>query len=581
MPNVVAMGKRQEDAIQIGRGESGAVRLDLNALIESRMLICANSGSGKSTLMRLIVERAAGCIPFIILDWEGEFVTLREKYDVVLVGSDGEIAIDVRSARLLARKLIELHASAVIDLGDLVEPEKKRKYAKEFLDALIELPRALWNPTIICIDEAHLLCPESGKAIDSAKSVINLCSVGRKRNLCAVLASQRISKLHKDALAEQKNIFIGNTWLDIDQKRAGDILGISNAARQHLRDLDKGEFYAFGPALLTKGVQRFQADDSLTKPPKTGERHKLIIPKASDVVSHIVSKLADLTQKAEEEIKSLEQAQRRINELERALRATPTTPQQVNTKDFEKRYQTEIDRERRLKEEAETNLRKLYEQVEMLKKQNAGLLSKMLEINQLSGVAKVDIEMTEPKPLPIQMPRREAIYKPSPVPLGRPVRPVVQSGAALGKAERAILTVLAQYPHGKPKAKVAVIAGYSHNGGGFNNALGSLRSKGFIEGSKDQLQITDVGVSALGDFTPLPTGRELAEYWMTQLGKAERLILEALVLHYPNPMTKDELGRYTGYEPNGGGFNNALGKLRTLELISGGKDALKASENLF
>ncbi len=36
----------------------------------------------------------------------------------------------------------------------------------------------------------------------------------------------------------------------------------------------------------------------------------------------------------------------------------------------------------------------------------------------------------------------------------------------------------------------------------------------------------------------------------------------------------------TGYEPNGGGFNNALSKLRTLELISG-RGELRASEDLF
>jgi hypothetical protein len=35
-----------------------------------------------------------------------------------------------------------------------------------------------------------------------------------------------------------------------------------------------------------------------------------------------------------------------------------------------------------------------------------------------------------------------------------------------------------------------------------------------------------------------------------------------------------------GYEANGGGFNNALGRLRTLELVRGRGD-LRASDNLF
>jgi len=36
----------------------------------------------------------------------------------------------------------------------------------------------------------------------------------------------------------------------------------------------------------------------------------------------------------------------------------------------------------------------------------------------------------------------------------------------------------------------------------------------------------------------------------------------------------------TGYEANGGGFNNALGRLRTLELVQG-RGELKASDDLF
>ena len=154
-------------------------------------------------------------------------------------------------------------------------------------------------------------------------------------------------------------------------------------------------------------------------------------------------------------------------------------------------------------------------------------------------------------------------------------------GLKLSKCERAILTVLAQYPEGRKKVQVAVVTGYSQNGGGFNNALSALRSRGLIEGGKEHLRIRDAGVQLLGDFEPLPMGRELVAYWMTQLGKAERAILQTLVNAYPGTLSKAGVASQTGYEPNGGGFNNALSKLRTLELLSGNKEALKASDNLF
>ena len=145
--------------------------------------------------------------------------------------------------------------------------------------------------------------------------------------------------------------------------------------------------------------------------------------------------------------------------------------------------------------------------------------------------------------------------------------------------ERKILTALAQYPRGRSKTQVAILTAYAARGGAFANYLGALRSKGFIEG-KDLLCITEAGLAVLGPHDPLPTGRELLEHWLKQLGKAERLILLHLAEIYPAAALKEDLGPATGYEPTGGAFNNAIGKLRTLELVTG-RGELRASEDLF
>jgi hypothetical protein len=49
---------------------------------------------------------------------------------------------------------------------------------------------------------------------------------------------------------------------------------------------------------------------------------------------------------------------------------------------------------------------------------------------------------------------------------------------------------------------------------------------------------------------------------------------------YPDPLTKEEVAAKAGYEANGGGFNNALGRLRALELVQG-RGKLRASNQLF
>jgi uncharacterized protein len=150
----------------------------------------------------------------------------------------------------------------------------------------------------------------------------------------------------------------------------------------------------------------------------------------------------------------------------------------------------------------------------------------------------------------------------------------------LAAGERRILTALAQYMEGRSKVQVAVLTGYAAAGGGFNNYLGALRSRGLIAGDGDRLTIAEAGIRALGSWEPLPAGSGLVDYWRARLGKAERLILEARTQAYPDPLTKQEVAAKAGYEASGGGFNNALGRLRTLELVQG-RGELKASNNLF
>jgi DNA helicase HerA-like ATPase len=102
-----------------------------------------------------------------------------------------------------------------------------------------------------------------------------LMSQGRKRGYAGIIATQRLSKLHKDAAAEANQRDYRATWLDADQARAGDALGLSKSDRLKLRDLEQGEFHAFGPAFRRPGVVHFRSDRVRTTHPRPGERHLL------------------------------------------------------------------------------------------------------------------------------------------------------------------------------------------------------------------------------------------------------------------------------------------------------------------
>src|SRR5579864_5666078 len=132
-------------SIVIGKYGTRNVQLDVDVLLRTRLLLQANSGKGKSWLLRRIAEQLFGKVQVVIIDPEGEFATLREKLDFVLVGKGGETAAHPRIAALTAQRLLELRASAVCDLYEM-KPQERHSYVQLFLESLIDAPKTLWHP---------------------------------------------------------------------------------------------------------------------------------------------------------------------------------------------------------------------------------------------------------------------------------------------------------------------------------------------------------------------------------------------------------------------------------------------------
>ncbi len=429
------------------------------------------------------------------------------------------------------------------------------------------------------LDEAHIYCPERGSGeAESTEAVISLMSQGRKRGYAGIIATQRLSKLHKDAAAETNNVIIGRTWLDADQVRAGDALGLSKADRLKLRDVGQGEFYAFGPALGQPGVVHFRSDQVRTTHPRPGKRHLLTAPAPSRAIRGVLGKFADLPQEAEDEIRSLDEARRRIAELERQIKHLKgaSGAQQIDPLVIERAVKFALEQERVAWQ------RKLDQGRVRFRQMTAALASTGQSLERIKELLEETEWLT--RHAADTALRSSANHRPERT--AKPANDHIASAEnldgplKLAAGERRILTALAQYPQGRSKVQVAVLTGYAVTGGGFNNYLGALRSHGMIQGDGEKLRITERGIRAVGSWEPLPTGSDLIDYWRSRLGKAERLIMETLTQAYPEALSKKEVAAKAGYEANGGGFNNAVGRLRTLELVQG-RGELRASDNLF
>jgi hypothetical protein len=88
-------------------------------------------------------------------------------------------------------------------------------------------------------------------------------------------------------------------------------------------------------------------------------------------------------------------------------------------------------------------------------------------------------------------------------------------------------------------------------------------------------------LTALGRFDPLPEGKALYQYWLSELGNSGAArMLAALYEAHPRKLSKEALGEAADISHTSGTFGTYLGTLRRLELVEG-RGELGVSEELF
>ncbi|SDB68793.1 hypothetical protein SAMN02927895_03288 [Belnapia rosea] len=242
-------------SIDLGQTDGGApALLDLEELLATRLLVQGNSGSGKSHLLRRLLEGSAAWVQQAVIDPEGDFVTLAERYGHLVI--DGA-AHSEAGLQLAAERIRQHRVSVVLDLEGL-DTEGQMRRAAAFLGGLFDVDRSHWTPMLVVVDEAQLFAPmAAGEVADEARKVslgamTNLMCRGRKRGLAGIIATQRLAKLAKNVAAEASNFLMGRTFLDIDMARAADLLGMEKRQAEMFRDLRQGHFMALGPALARR-----------------------------------------------------------------------------------------------------------------------------------------------------------------------------------------------------------------------------------------------------------------------------------------------------------------------------------------
>jgi len=604
-------------AFEIGPG----LKCDADRLVASRLLVQANSGGGKTRTLRRLLEQSHGKLQHLVIDPEGEYHTLREKFDYVLAApTGGDTVAHPRTAAMLAERLLQLNVSAILDIYEL-NPDQRVLFVQRFLDALVNAPRDLWHPALIVLDEAHVYAPE-GKENASTAAVKAMASRGRKRGFCLVPATQRLAKLSKDVAAECNNKLIGRCTLDVDIKRAAEELGFTtNEQKQGLRQLEPGQFYAYGPAFDVTTPMLVRVGPVKSHHPEPGQK-AAPVPAPTEKVKKVLQQLADLPAEAEERERSISELRkdnadkaRRIKQLEaERAKATPNIPVNIpaarpvpaltdaDRKSIEKlvaAYQSSVNGAREALAGAEQRIRDgvrvaLDEHLASLRAATADILTeierradqpsvkKLLE--KLNGLAVVPRSVVPAPIRQVTAPRgsnnRTGSTSIAPVQGPRP-----DAAQGLQEPEQRILDSLAWWKAAgieRPtRVQVAFGARYTLNGH-VNNTLGGLRTKGLIDyPDRGAVSLTEAG-AALANTPSVAADRdELIRRALEVLREEpQQRLFRALVSAEAEMLTREELAHACNYTLNGH-VNNTLGSLRSIGLIDYPRRGFVALSEMF
>jgi hypothetical protein len=569
--------------VEPGLRVSPDLALPLDAVTET-FLILGKRGAGKTNAAVVMAEEmiAAG-LRTCIVDPTGVWWGLRSSADgqspglpvIIFGGEHADLPLSPESGTAMADLIVDEPDLVVILDLKLMSKTAQRRFMTGFLERLYHRNR---DPLHLFVDEADLFAPMRGTA-DIARllgAYEDVVRRGRANGIGSTSITQRPSGMHTD-IRSQPEVLI---TLRLIGKH--DIVAIDEWVRLHASDeeardlkgslpsLPTGTAWVWSPGWL-EVLKKLQIRPRRTFDSSVGQKRIMPRKLAEVDIGALQARMAAVVDKAAQDDPAA--LRRKIADLQRQVKTAGTAdPPEVA------RLSAENQDLRAQLAEAEARPAERVEVPVIPASDRAALDQAIAAIRDVAGGLEIALSRAAaPAPAPRPVPQA-----PAPAPRPHRVAPVAAAPAEgsppLSKAQRSVLTVLAQFPEGRTKRQLAMLAGYSAKGGGFNNSLSSLRTAGLIERG-DPIRVTGEGLAALGDWEPLPEGPALIDHWMGQLSKAESAALRALLDAYPSSLTKAEVAERAGYEANGGGFNNALSRLRTLELING-RGEMRADETL-
>ncbi len=159
--------------MDLGVGKAGDHDLGISAqeLVTGRTCVIAQSGAGKSWGIAVLCEHLCkSYIGFCLIDTEGEYFSLKDRFSIIWIGSDEDCDFDIETVDLYSvmRDAVISSRHVIFDVSEV----DMRQKATPLVNILYELESELKKPFLLIVEEADKFIPQSRDSIKNDRGDI-------------------------------------------------------------------------------------------------------------------------------------------------------------------------------------------------------------------------------------------------------------------------------------------------------------------------------------------------------------------------------------------------------------------------
>ena len=211
------------------------VRLNDNFIADGVFVHNSNTGS---VIAEELLENGYN---LMIIDTEGEYFGLKERYELLHVGADdfADVQVSPGHAKKIAEVALKRNMPIILDVSGFYDGADAEALIESVLEHLYRLEKDERKPFLVMIEEMQEYLPQKGGGTELAALIERIAKRGRKRGLGLCGMSQRPSSVDKDFITQcDWMVWHRLTW-ETDINVVRNILGSDRAA--DIQEFNPGE----------------------------------------------------------------------------------------------------------------------------------------------------------------------------------------------------------------------------------------------------------------------------------------------------------------------------------------------------